>query len=85
MDFFLIIGDPKVSWKFTWLGCLQTWVLIIIRLDKGGVLGDKFYQKNIDRSVLISTIESYELARAKGIEVSFGSLGENILMDFNPI
>jgi len=33
------------------------------------ILGDKFYQKNIDRSVLISTIESYELARAKGIEV----------------
>jgi len=33
---------------------------------------------------LISTIESYELARAKGIEVGFGSLGENILMDFNP-
>jgi len=55
-----------------------------MKLDKNGVVGDKFYAKEISRSVLISTIESYELAKQNGIDTPLGSLGENILMDYNP-
>ncbi len=55
-----------------------------IKVDKYGVIGDKFYAKNIQRSILISTIESYELAQKNNIELSIGSLGENILMNYNP-
>ncbi len=83
MNYILNNREPKVVGSVLGLFVSKLGVNYM-RLDRGGVLGDKFYQKNIDRSVLISTIESYELARAKGIEVSFGSLGENILMDFNP-
>jgi len=53
-------------------------------LDEGGVIGDKFYKKSQDRSVLISTKESYELAKSKGIALEYGELGENIILDYNP-
>jgi len=55
-----------------------------IVVDKDGVVGDKFYAKDVQRSILISTIESYNLARDNNIEISIGSLGENILLDYNP-
>ena len=55
-----------------------------IKVDEYGVIGDKFYAKDIQRSILISTIDSYKLARKNNIELSIGSLGENILMDYNP-
>jgi MOSC domain-containing protein YiiM len=53
-------------------------------LDSGGVIDDKFYGKDINRSVLISTIESYQIAQDKDIELEHGALGENILIDYNP-
>ena len=53
-------------------------------LDENGVIGDKFYGKDPNRSVLISTIESYKIAEDKRIELQYGLLGENILMDYNP-
>ena len=43
-----------------------------------------FYGKDVQRSVLISTIESYKLAQDNGINPALGSLGENILIDYNP-
>jgi len=55
-----------------------------IELDKDGILDDKFYAKDINRSVLLTTIDSYALALEKGIEMSYGVLGENVLIDFNP-
>ncbi len=55
-----------------------------ITLDENGVLGDKFYSKDPHRSILLSSIESYTLAQKEGIIMPYGSLGENILMDFNP-
>jgi MOSC domain-containing protein YiiM len=55
-----------------------------VLLDEKGVYGDKFYGKNINRSVLISTIESYNIANERNIIVEHGALGENILMDYNP-
>ena len=53
-------------------------------LDIKGVVNDKFYAKDIDRSVLISSIDSYKLAQDRDIELEYGELGENILIDYNP-
>jgi len=53
-------------------------------VDEKGVIGDKFYDKNIERSVLISSIHSYNLAKQNHINIYYGDLGENILVNFNP-
>ena len=53
-------------------------------LDSKGIIGDKHYNKSIDRSVLITSLESYTLAKKHGINVPYGALGENILIDYNP-
>ena len=55
-----------------------------IEVDNDGVIGDKFYAKDSNRLVLITSIYSYELARSQGIMIETGSLGENILIDTNP-
>lgn len=55
-----------------------------ISLNEHGVVNDKFYKKDPMRSILISSLESYTLAKENNIEMPLGSLGENILMDFNP-
>ena len=55
-----------------------------ITTDSNGVVDDKFYAKDIQRSVLITTIESYKLAKSHNIDVDKGALGENILIDYNP-
>ena len=52
--------------------------------DGKGIIKDKHYDKNIDRSVLISSMDSYNLVEDHGIDVSYGALGENLLMDYNP-
>ena len=55
-----------------------------LKLIEGyGIKGDKFAGKNLDSTVLITGIEAYEIARASGIEIDYGSLGENILLNFN--
>ncbi|NPA60312.1 MAG: MOSC domain-containing protein [Epsilonproteobacteria bacterium] len=56
----------------------------VLVLDKKGVLEDKFYAKNIQRAILITSIDSYNLAKQNGIDTPFSSLGENILLDVNP-
>ena len=56
----------------------------LIELKQDGVVNDKFYGKNRERSVLITTIESYGMAREENICIDYGTLGENILMDYNP-
>lgn len=55
-----------------------------LTVDENGVWEDKFYGKEPDRSVLITSIESYRLAKNKNISIEYGVLGENILMDYNP-
>jgi MOSC domain-containing protein YiiM len=55
----------------------------MIELDFNGVLEDKFYGKNNQRSILLTSLESYILANKNGISASFGSLGENILVDID--
>lgn len=53
-------------------------------LDTQGVLSDKFYGKDPHRSILLSSIESYDIAKNNNIDMPYGSLGENILMDCDP-
>ena len=53
-------------------------------LDIAGVIGDKFYNKDINRSVLISSLKSYNIADENNISMKYGALGENILMNYNP-
>ncbi len=53
-------------------------------LDKKGIVKDKHYNKNIERSVLIASLDSYALAKNHGIDVPDGALGENLLIDYNP-
>lgn len=56
----------------------------VLQLDTRGIIEDKHYDKDINRSVLIVSLESYTLAKEHDIDAPFGSLGENILMDYNP-
>ncbi len=55
-----------------------------IALDEKGVLEDKYYDTNANRSVLITSLYSYILASENFIDVKYGQLGENLLIDYNP-
>ena len=55
-----------------------------VKIDKDGIINDKFYAKNLDRSILITSTKSYELAKQNSIELNYGMLGENILIDIDP-
>jgi len=55
-----------------------------ITIDINGVIGDKFYGKNIQRSILLVSKDSYTLAKENDININYGQLGENILLDYNP-
>ena len=55
-----------------------------LSLDVNGILNDKFYGKELERSVLISSVDSYTLVKTHAIEMKHGELGENIIVDFNP-
>ena len=52
-------------------------------IDAGGVLGDKFYGKKPDRSILLTGTVAYRMAEDEGITLMAGDLGENILVDFD--
>ena len=55
-----------------------------INVDGKGIIGDKHYDTDTQRSVLITSIESYTLAKDHQIEMPHSSLGENLLIDYNP-
>jgi len=55
-----------------------------ITVDEQGIHNDKFYAKDVNRSILLSSYDSYILAKNNAIEMIDGSLGENILIDINP-
>lgn len=55
-----------------------------IVVDAYGIKDDKFYNKNIMRSILITSIDSYNLSSENNIDLEHGKLGENILIDINP-
>jgi MOSC domain-containing protein YiiM len=49
-----------------------------------GIENDKFAGKNLDRTVMIVGTKAYDLAGQNGIDMQYGTLGENILFDFDP-
>ena len=55
-----------------------------LTFDHQGILNDKHYDTKVERSVLITSLESYDLVKSHGIDADHGSLGENLLMDYNP-
>ena len=55
-----------------------------LELDTKGIIEDKFYDKVHSRSVLITSILAYELLSKNNISAEYGSLGENILVSFDP-
>jgi MOSC domain-containing protein YiiM len=55
-----------------------------IDADENGIINDKFYNKNNQRAILITSVQSYNMAQSEGINLSNGLLGENILLDITP-
>ena len=55
-----------------------------LEFDSNGVMDDKFHGKDLLRSVLLASMHSYKLTKQNNINIDYGVLGENILMDFNP-
>ncbi|HIP13065.1 MAG TPA: MOSC domain-containing protein [Arcobacter sp.] len=55
-----------------------------IYFQDGGIQEDKFFNKDAKREILLSSLYSYELALNNNINLEYGVLGENILMDYNP-
>jgi MOSC domain-containing protein YiiM len=53
-------------------------------IKEHGILNDKFAGKNPDSCVMVVGEAGYDLAAQNGIELIKGSLGENILFNFNP-
>ena len=56
----------------------------MILVEKNGIVEDKFYGKDANRSILITSLDSYYMAKENDIDMPYGSLGENILVDVNP-
>jgi MOSC domain-containing protein YiiM len=52
-----------------------------MQLEAEGIVGDKYFGKNLQRSILITSVSSYTMAREAGIDITFGALGENIVVD----
>jgi len=54
-------------------------------VDTKGILGDKHYDKNNERAILITASDSYRLVeRELGITLPKGYLGENLLVSESP-
>lgn len=53
-------------------------------IEDHGIENDKFAGKELDKTVMIVGVNSYNLAKENDIELEYGSLGENILFDFDP-
>ena len=49
-----------------------------------GIENDKFALKDLNSTVMIVGVYSYKQALKNGIDLQEGSLGENILLSFNP-
>ena len=53
-------------------------------IENYGIQNDKFAGKKLDQTVMIVGVKSYEIAKENNIDLAFGCLGENILLDFDP-
>ena len=57
----------------------------LLQLDPKGIIEDKHYGSSPERTVLITSLDSYSMAKeVLGIEMPHGYLGENLLIDYNP-
>ncbi len=56
----------------------------VLTLELDGVCEDKFKGKDIQRSILLVSLKSYEMAKQNGIDIVNGDLGENVLVNFDP-
>jgi MOSC domain-containing protein YiiM len=55
-----------------------------IVVDEKGIIGDKHHGKDINRSILITSNDSYQMVKDHSIEIEDGALGENLLINYNP-
>ncbi len=56
-----------------------------VTVDQKGILGDKHYATPAERTVLITSLDSYALAEERlSVTMPHGYLGENLLIDYNP-
>ena len=53
-------------------------------IENYGIQNDKFANDNLDKTVMIVGLKSYDIAKENGMELAYGSYGENILFDFDP-
>ena len=53
-------------------------------IENFGIEDDKFAGKKLEQTVMVVGLKSYDIAKESGIDLEFGSLGENILFDFDP-
>jgi MOSC domain-containing protein YiiM len=49
-----------------------------------GIKNDKFAGKDEDKAVMVVGMKAYNISRENGMDLEFGSFGENILFDFDP-
>jgi len=54
-----------------------------LQLAEEGIFGDKFFGKSPDRSILIASKSSYDMAEDAEIDIAYGELGENIVVDIH--
>lgn len=50
-----------------------------------GVIGDRKAGKSPNRQVLLVGVQTYDYLRENGLELPLGALGENIVLDFDPM
>jgi MOSC domain-containing protein YiiM len=55
-----------------------------IYIDENGIIEDKHYGTNLERSILITSLASYDILIKEKIKTKYGILGENLLIDYNP-
>jgi len=55
-----------------------------LSLDEKGIIDDKHYDTDKERSILITSLASYDILMQHDIETEHGILGENLLIDYDP-
>lgn len=53
-------------------------------VDAGGIPGDRHYGRAAERALLLVPAASYRALAARGVDVPYGSLGENLVADGLP-
>jgi MOSC domain-containing protein YiiM len=79
-----LLNEGKVLELFIALKGAPKQQRTFIEVDTKGIVEDKFYAKDENRAILLTSQESYKLAEKNGIEFEVGLLGENIVLDINP-